>query len=286
MAVVGHFLSDLRTYDFLQRAFLAGSLVGVEAPLVGLYLVLRRLALIGDGLGHTALAGTAAAWLMGGQPLAGAVLAALAGAAGVETVSRRMRGHDDAALAMLFYGALALAAVLISLSPAGGQGLQAALFGSILTVGASDLVWIAAVVALTLAVLAAMGRGLFLAAWDEEAARAEGWPVDRYRMALVLLTALTVAVGMRVVGVLLVAALLTLPAIGALLGAGSFAQARLAAAGIGLVSVWLGMVASAVLDLAPGGTIVLAALVLTVLYTGVTRLRPGFGPARGEAGEG
>ncbi|MDI3317972.1 MAG: metal ABC transporter permease [Bacillota bacterium] len=274
-AVVGHFLSDLGNYDFLQRAFLAGSLVGVGAPLVGLYLVLRRLALIGDGLGHTALAGTAAAWLVGGQPLAGSVAAALAGAAGVEAVSRRMRGHDDAALAMLFYGALALAAILISLSPAGGQGLQAALFGSILTVSASDLVWIAAVVALTLVALAAMGRGLFLAAWDEEAARAEGWPVDRYRLALVLLTALTVAVGMRVVGVLLIAALLTLPAIGALLGARSFREARWAAATIGLLSVWLGIAASDVLNLAPGGTIVLAALLLTGLFTSVGRLRAG-----------
>jgi zinc transport system permease protein len=243
--------------EFMRLAFAAGAVVGVLAPAVGFFLVQRRMSLIGDGIGHVAFAGVAAGYLIGISPVATGVVAAVVGAIGVEWLRARKRTAGDQALALLFYTGIALGVVLISAAGALNANLFTFLFGSILTVSRSDLVLVGILGAVGLAVVAALYRTLIAVSLDEEGARVSGLPVGFVNVVLAALTGVTIAASMRIVGILLIAALMVLPVIAASLVAWSVRSTILIAIGIGLGSVVIGLTASYYADLAPGGTIVL-----------------------------
>jgi zinc transport system permease protein len=253
-------------YDFMQRALLAALLVGIAAPSVGVYLVQRRLALIGDGMGHVALTGVAVGVLTGTSPVITALIAAVAGAVVVEWVRLRGRTSGDVALAILFYGGIAGGVVLIGLSDGGGSAnLNAFLFGSITTTTPQDLV---AFTVLTLAVLTitvGLLPQLFTASYDEEFARASGLPVTWLNMALAVVVATTTVLSMRVVGLLLFSALMIVPTATAQLVARSFGGTLILAMGIGTVVAVAGVVTSFYANTPSGGTIVLLAIGLFAL---------------------
>jgi zinc transport system permease protein len=254
--------------DFMRLAFAAGAIVGVLAPAVGFFLVQRRMSLIGDGVGHVAFAGVAAGYLLGVSPVATGVAASIAGAIGVEWLRARRRTAGDQALALLFYTGIAAGVVLVSAAGALNANLFTFLFGSILTVTHGDLVLVGVLGAVGLAVIAALYRALVAASLDEEGARVSGLPVGLLNVVLAALTGLTIAAAMRIVGILLIAALMVLPVIAASRIAWSIRSTILIAIGIGLASVFAGLTISYYADLAPGGTIVLtaaAAFVLTSL---------------------
>jgi len=245
--------------EFMRLAFAAGAVVGVLAPAVGFFLVERRQALIGDGLGHVAFAGVAAGILLDVSPVLVALAFAVLGAIVVELLRSRAGAAGDQALALVFYVGIALGVVLVS----SGSGLDANilqyLFGSILTVTRSD-VWL--VVALGIGGLATIGvlyRGLVGAVVDEEGSRVAGVPVDGLNAVVAVLAALTVALSMRVVGILLVAALMVLPVTAASRIAWSLRSTLLLSMAIGVGSVVAGLTIAYYADLAPGGTIVLVA---------------------------
>jgi zinc transport system permease protein len=245
--------------EFMRLAFAAGAIVGVVAPAVGFFLVERRQALVGDGLGHVAFAGVAAGVLFDVAPVAVALTFAVVGAIAVELLRTRTRTAGDQALALVFYVGLALGVVLVSSAGALDVNLFQYLFGSILTVSWSDL-WV--VLALGLASLATIGvlyRGLVGAVVDEEGSRVAGVPVDALNIVVAVLAALTVAISMRVVGLLLVAALMVLPVTAAGRVAWSLRSTLVLAMGIGLGSALVGLTVAYYADLAPGGTIVLTA---------------------------
>jgi zinc transport system permease protein len=259
--------------DFMRLAFAAGAIVGVLAPAVGFFLVQRRMSLIGDGIGHVAFAGVAAGYLIGISPVATGVVAAVVGAIGVEWLRARRRTAGDQALALLFYTGIALGVVLISAAGALNANLFTFLFGSILTVSHNDLVLVGVLGAVGLLVVAALYRTLVAVSLDEEGARVSGLPVGLVNVVLAALTGVTIAASMRIVGILLIAALMVLPVIAASRVAWSVLSTILIAIGIGLTSVVVGLTISYYGDLAPGGTIVLAAAGAFVLANFVAALR-------------
>ncbi len=210
---------DLLSDPLVQRMLLVGLVVGLAAPIVGTYLVQRKMALLGDGIGHVALAGVAAGWLAGSAAdlaqrdalaVPGAVIFAIAGAVVIERM--RSRGASaDVVMAILFYGGIAAGVLLIGAAGGSNANLLGYLFGSISTVSWAD-VW----VTLGLAILiVAVGIGLrpalFAVTHDQEFARSTGLPVDLINMVVAVLAAVTITVSMRVVGVLLVSALMIVP---------------------------------------------------------------------------
>ena len=243
----------------MRLALAGGALVGLLAPAVGFFLVQRRMSLIGDGIGHTAFAGVAAGYLLGVPPVATALVASVAGAVAIEWLRARRAAAGDQALALLFYTGIAAGVVLVSAAGALNAGLFAFLFGSILTLTREDLV---AVAALGLGALVAIGllyRALAAVVLDEEGARVAGVPVAALNVAVSALAGVTIALSMRIVGILLIGALMVLPVIAAARVAASMRATILLAMAIGVGSVLVGLTVAYYADLAPGGAIVLVA---------------------------
>jgi zinc transport system permease protein len=244
---------------FMRLALAAGLVVGACTPLIGTFLVQRRMSLMGDGVGHIAFAGVAGGLLLGVWPVWSALVTAVGGALWIERLRGRGRASGDLALALLFYSGIALGVVVLGLAGSLNANLFAYLFGSILTVTAGDVAVVALIGALIVGTMAVCGRALFTIGIDENAARVAGLPVDMLNALLAALTAVTIVAAMRVVGVLLVAALMVLPvASGRLLGR-SFRASIGWSVAIGTGSVVTGLLAAWFFALPPGGTIVLVA---------------------------
>lgn len=241
---------------FMRLALVAGLVVGGVAPLVGSFLVQRRLSLLGDGLGHLAFAGVAAGSLLGIAPLPVALVVAALGALVVDALSRRGTA-SDLVLALLFYVGIAGGVVLISAADRFDGSLLAILFGQILTVTASEVAWITALGAAVLAVVGVSSRAWLALAVDEASARVAGLPVRLLSSVQAVTAAMTVVLAMRVVGVLLVAALMVLPVGTARLLARSFRGSQLLASAVGMLSVGIGLAIARSVPVAPGGLIVL-----------------------------
>ena len=253
---------DLR---FMQLALVAGLVVGASAPLVGAFLVRRHLSLLGDGIGHVAFAGVAGGLLLGVAPLWSALAVAVLAAVAIERMRRNRTASGDLALALLFYGGIAGGVVLSGLAGSLNAGILSWLFGAVLTVAPQEIWTMAAIGGAIVVVLAVTGHALFAVAVDEDAARAAGLPVDGLGMVLAALAAVTVVVAMRVVGVLMVAALMVLPVGASQALARSFRSMLAGAAAAGALSVVAGLTGSRAWNLAPGGSIVLAAAVMFAL---------------------
>lgn len=255
-------MSEILSYGFMQRALAAGLMIGIIAPIIGVFIVLRRLSLIADTLSHVALAGVAAGLLFRTYPVAGALVASLVGAVGIERLRGSGRLFGEAALAVFLSGGFAVAVVLISLARGFNTDLFSYLFGAITVVQPVDL-WV--IFALGLVVLVAVGilhKELFAITFDEEAARVQGVPVETLNLLLTILVALTVVLAMRIVGILLTSALLVIPTITALRVARNFRYTMWIAVFCSLFAVVAGMTVSFYLDIAAGGAIVLMALLL------------------------
>lgn len=272
---------EILDYAFMQRALLAAAMVGAVAPLVGAFLVQRRLALIGDGLGHVALAGVAAGILTGSAPVATALVVAVAAAVLIELVRARGRTSGDVVLAIIFYGGIAAGVVLVSLAPAGrAANLTAYLFGAITTTTTTDVVTFAALAAVALTAVALLRPWLFAVSNDEEFSRAVGLPALAVNLVLAVLTAVTVVLSMRTVGLLLVSALMVVPTAAAQQVCRSFAATLATACGVGLVCSTGGVVTSFYADTPSGGTIVLLAIGVFALAVAVAALRRRARPGR------
>jgi zinc transport system permease protein len=251
--------------EFMRLAFGAGAVIGLLAPAVGFFLVQRRMSLIGDGIGHVAFAGVAAGILLDVSPVLTALVFAVAGGVAIEWLRSRRLAAGDQALALVFYTGIAAGIVLVSIAGSLDVDLFQYLFGSILTVTRGDLVVIALLGAAGLVSIALLYRAFSAVVIDEEGARVSGVPVGALNVALAALAAVTVALSMRIVGVLLIAALMVLPVIAATRIGWSLASTMLLSIAIGLGSVFIGLTTSYYADLPPGGTIVLVAAAAVVL---------------------
>ncbi len=261
--------------EFMRLAFGVGAVVGVLAPAVGFFLVERRQSLVGDGLGHVAFAGVAAGYLLGVSPVLTALCFAVVGALAIEWLRARGGTAGDQALALVFYTGIALGVVLVSSADRLDVGLFQFLFGSILTVTRSDLWVVLALGVTSLAAIAVLDRGLVAAVLDDEGSRVAGAPVALLNTAVAVLAALTVGISMRVVGILLIAALMVLPVVAAQRLAWSLRSTLALSSLIGLGAVLAGLTIAYYADLPPGGTIVLLAAAVAVVasFTGAVPRR-------------
>jgi zinc transport system permease protein len=254
-------------------SIVAAVLVGAAAPAIGAFVVQKRLSLIGDGVGHIAFAGVAVGLWLGISPLVAALVAAIAGAIGIDRLRHRSREEGDLALALFFYGSIAVAVVVASRTGSFNVRLFGFLFGQVLTVTRAELLTIAVLGGATIGVIALLYRGLLAIAVDEEAASVSGVAVAALNVVVMILAATIVGVGMQVVGILLVAALMVLPVgIAGNLVTG-FSRVLVSSAGIGALAALAGLVASNWADTAPSGTIVLILAGAYVLSDLARRMR-------------
>lgn len=273
-------LSEMWSSGLLRRALIVAAIVGLSAPVMGTYLVQRRLTLLGDGIGHMALTGVAAGWLAASAAgvtnrdewaVPGAIIASVLGALIIEYLRDRGRASGDVALALLFYGGIAGGVLLIGIAGGTTNNLNAYLFGSISTVTTMDL-WLSLILAIViLAVGIGLRPALFALCHDQEFATASGLPVRLLSVLISVTAALTIAVAMRVVGVLMVSALMVIPVATAQLLTRSFTMTMRMAMIIGAVVAEAGLVITYIYDLSPGAMIVILAV---GLYAVVSIVRP------------
>jgi zinc transport system permease protein len=255
-------LPEFLQYGFMHRAFAAGAVAAVICPVIGVFLIPRRLSLIADTLAHVALAGVALGLIVGVSPALGALALTVGAAAGLERLRTRGALEGDATLAVFLSGGFAVAIVLIGLAGGVNTDLFAILFGSIVTVTAGELWLIAGLGLVVVATIMALYPQFLALTIDEDLARSSGVPVTRLNLVLTMLTALTVVVAMRMVGVLLISALIVIPSLTGFALGGSFGRALVIAVGAALVAVTGGLIAAYYLRLPAGGAIVLVALLI------------------------
>ncbi len=261
-------------YGFMRNGLLAAVLVGVICATLGVYVVLRRMAFIGDALAHTTLPGLVVAYLQGWNLFAGAVVAGLLTALGIGWLSRRDAVREDTAIGILFTAMFSLGILLISTTRS-FRDLSHMLFGNILGVTTRDLLLIAAIAVVVLGTLALLHKELELTSFDPTHAQVIGIPPDRLRYILLLLLALTVVAGIQAVGVVLTSALLVTPAAAASLLTNRLPRMMGIAAAIAVSSGIAGLYASYYRDVASGAAIVLTCTLFFGLAWIVHTLRQG-----------
>jgi len=262
---------EIFTYSFIQRSIIVGIIVAAICPAIGLFLVLRRLSMIGDSLSHVSLAGVAAGLLFGVYPITMAVVFSVTAAVIIERLRKVYQRYSEIAIAIVLSGGIGLAVVLIGLSDSNNADLMGYLFGSIIAVTARDMIAITLLGLFVLISVIVLFRMLFYMSFDEEGAKLAGIPVGGVATYFTAITALTVSISMRIVGILLVSSLMVLPVAIALQVGGSFKKTLAISVTSSVFSVLSGLILSFVLDLAPGGTIV---LILVSILIAVIVLKP------------
>jgi len=261
---------EIFQYGFIVRGLEAGIIVGLIAPLVGIFLVLRGYSLITDTLAHVSLAGIALAFLFGWSPIITALLVTVASSVGIDRLRTAKHAFGESALALFLSGSLALATILISLSHRFNTSLLNYLFGSIVTVTNEDIYTMLALGVVVFLAVLFLYKELVFVSFDESAAQVAGIPVRFVNTLFIILAATTVSLSIPVVGVLLIGALMIIPVLGALQLKLGFLQTILVAESISLASVISGIFISYYLNLATGGTIVLITL---VIFSGLVLLK-------------
>jgi zinc transport system permease protein len=258
-------MEELFSYAFMQRAFLAGLGVSVTCAILGVFLVLRRDAMIGHGLAHVTFGGVALGMLLNVAPMPVALAVAILSALGILKLKERAGLYGDTAIGIISSLGMALGIFLVSLAGGFNLDLFGYLFGNVLAIDPGE-VWVAFLLALAvLANVAFFYQEFLFLTFDSESARASGVRVGRLDSLMAVLTAVTVVVGMKVVGILLISALLVIPAAAALQVAPNFKGAMALSAALAVVSALVGLVAAFYLDWPPSGTIVLVSGALFLL---------------------
>ena len=252
-------IQDIFQYDFLLRAFLAGLFMSLLAPMVGIFLVVRRLSFLADTLAHVSLLGVAGSIVFGVSPALGAVVVSLLAAFGIDRVRASGRVMTEAVLALFLSVSLAAAVVIVSLSGVPNVNLMSYLFGSLATVSGTELLFLAGIVAVSGLFFLRFYRPLFLLSLDEDLAKVSGIQVDWVNGAFIGVAALTAAASLQIVGVLLLGALMVIPVLSALQFGKGFRSTALIAVCFSVASFLSGFVLSYLFDLPSGGTIVLSA---------------------------
>ncbi|AZV44409.1 metal ABC transporter permease [Peribacillus asahii] len=266
-------ISGLLQYEFLQNAFITGIIIGVLAPLLGVFIVVRRMSMIADALSHVALAGIAFSLLLqksfvslvGLNPLYMGMAFSVGGSLFIEKLRTIYKHYQELAIPIILSGGIGLSVIFISVADGFNADLYSYLFGSVSAVSRSDLYVIIGVGIAVIVTLILLFKELFLLSFDEEHAKASGIPSKVIHFIFIVLVALVIAASMRVVGILLVSSLMTLPVAASLRFAQGFKQMIGYSVVFGEISVIGGLFLSYELDLAPGGTIVMLAVLILVL---------------------
>jgi len=252
-------------YGFMLRAMIAGVIIGMIAPVIGTFLVIKRYSRLADTLAHVSLAGVALGLIMRLNPVFMAVMISIVVALSVELLSVRNRIFGESLLALLLWSGMAVAVVLISVGEGFKVNLFSYLFGSILTVTRNDLIFLVIMAVIIFLIIAAFYKEFFLICMDEEIARVGGINTRLFNMLLIIMAALTVAFSMKIVGILLIGALMVVPVLTAMQLSRSFKHTLGVSVIVSLLSVITGLIISYLYDIASGGAIVLVCLMVYIL---------------------
>jgi len=263
-------ISALLTYEFLQNAFLSGIIIGVIAPLLGLFIVVRRLALIADALSHVALAGIAGSLFLSQQVLFFAALnpvylgigAAVGGSLLIERLRGMYKHYEELAIPVILSAGIGIGAIFISLSKGFGSDLIGYLFGSVSAVSRQDLALVIVIAVIVIVYIRFLYKELFTLSFDPEYSKVSGIKSRYIQMIFMIITALVIGASMRVVGILLVSSLMTVPVAAAMQLAKSFKGAMIYSIIFGETAVIIGLISAFYLDIAPGGTIVVTSIII------------------------
>lgn len=258
-------MPELLEYSFMVRALLAGLIVAILIPVLGGFLVARRYSLVSDSLAHVSLAGVGAGLLVGFAPVAAALPITVGGALLLEWLRQRRQLSGEVGLAILMSSGLAVAVVLANLAQGANADFTSYLFGSIATTTQADLATLAVVAAVVLLVIWRNYRALLHISFDEDGARIAGYRVTLLNYALTAMTAVTVVLSLRIIGGLLISALLVMPIVTASRFAHGFTQTIMLAIMLAIIAVFVGLVIAFYAGIAAGGAIVLTALVLLLV---------------------
>lgn len=268
-------------YEFLQNAFLSGVIIGVIAPLLGLFIVVRRLALIADALSHVALAGIAGSLYLSQQVLFFSALnpvyfgigAAVGGSLLIERLRSAYKHYEELAIPVILSAGIGLGAIFISLSKGFGSDLIGYLFGSVSAVSRQDLLVVIIIAVIVIAYIRFLYKELFVLSFDAEYSKVSGINAKYIQMFFMIITALVIGASMRVVGILLVSSLMTVPVAAAMQLAKSFKGAMIYSIVLGELAVIIGLISAFYLDIAPGGTIVLTSIVILLAVLAWKKIR-------------
>lgn len=276
-------IEAILTYDFLRQAFISGILIGIMAPLLGVFIVVRRLSLIADALSHVTLAGIAGSLFLSQtvpalallNPLYLGMASAVAGSTLIEKLRSLYKHYQELAIPIIMSAGLGLAALFISLADGFRTDLFSYLFGSVSAVSYQDMMIVIAVTVVVVLFLLAFFKELFVLSFDDEYASAVGLPAKWIHFMFMIVIALVIAASMRIVGILLVSSLMTLPVAAAMRIAKSFKSAILWSLLFGQSAVLIGLVTAFYLDLAPGATIVLTSILILLIVIAIVSNRKG-----------
>jgi zinc transport system permease protein len=266
-------ISGILQYEFLQNAFLTGIIIGIIAPLIGVFVVVRRLSLIADALSHVTLAGIAASLLVEKKFLPGGTLNpiymgmffSVTGSLLIEKLRSVYKHYEELAIPIIMSGGVGLSVLFISLADGFNTDLFSYLFGSVSAVTRLDLWTILLISIFVITIVTLLYKEFFIISFDEEHAKASGLPVKGLHLLFMIMVALVIASSMRIVGVLLVSSLMTLPVAAAIRVANGFKQTIVYSIIFGETSVLGGLIISYYLDLAPGGTIVIISIIILMV---------------------
>jgi len=264
---------EVLQYEFMQNALIAGLLAAIACGIVGVYVVVKRLVFISGGIAHASFGGIGLGYLLGINPVLGAMFFAIASALGMGLVTKRTKLSEDTAIGIMWATGMALGIVFIGLAPGYTPDLFSYLFGSILTVPTFDLILMLILDVIIIAIVLLLYKEFLLLSFDEEFSTVAGVPTQRLYLLLLCLIALTVVVLIRVVGIILVIALLTIPAALARQFTHSLKKMMLLSILAGAVFTFSGLWLSYLLDLASGATIILVAGIVLFISFGISRLR-------------
>lgn len=276
-------INDILSYEFLQNAFLSGLIIGIIAPLLGLFIVVRRLSLIADALSHVALAGIAGSLYLSQQVLFFAALnpvyLGIASAVGGSLLIEKLRGayrhYEELAIPVILSAGIGLGAIFISLSKGFGSDLIGYLFGSVSAVSRQDLFVVIVIAIIVITYIRFFYKELFALSFDAEYAKVSGINSRYIQMVFMIIVALVIGASMRIVGILLVSSLMTIPVAAAIQLAKSFKSAMIYSIIFGELAVLIGLVSAYYLDIAPGGTIVITSIVILLVVLAWKKMQGG-----------
>ncbi|MDN4493255.1 metal ABC transporter permease [Ureibacillus aquaedulcis] len=273
-------IEAILNYEFLQNAFISGLIIGIIAPLLGVFIVVRRMSLIADALSHVTLAGIAGSLYLSQSfsalillnPIYLGIVAAVSGSILIERLRRLYKHYEELAIPIIMSAGIGLTAIFISLASGFNTDLMSYLFGSVSAVSRQDL-WIVICIAIVVIVfLSLFFKEMFVLAFDEEYANASGLPAKWIHFLFMLVVALVIAASMRIVGILLVSSLITLPVAASMRIAKGFKQTIIYSILFGEAAVILGLISAYYLNLAPGGTIVVTAILILLIVILVKKI--------------
>ena len=259
---------ELFAYEFFQKAFLAAIFASISCGIVGSYIVARRIVFISGGITHASFGGIGLAFLLGFNPLVGAVIFAVGAALGIQFFTKVAKVREDSSIAIFWSLGMALGIIFVFMTPGYTPNLMSYLFGNILTVTISELIWMFVLNVVIIFFFSVFFRKILYIAFDEEFARASGLPVSLFNYLTITLIALTVVLNIRVVGIILILSLLTIPQATANLFTKNFRNMLIISSVIAFTGTMAGLFISYFMDIPSGATIIFT---LVVIF-GVTRL--------------